>query len=60
MIVIEITNSKEVAERESLLAKTLGKFTPKLIRRKVEERVLESIEQSFREQGIEAEFSIRS
>ena len=59
MIIIEIKNSKEVAERESPMAKVIGKLAPDLIRKKVEEKVAEHLRNSFWERGIEAEISIR-
>ncbi len=60
MIVIKIKNSMEIAKKESFLAKTIGDFTPKLVHRKVEEGVVRSIRESFRERGLEADFTIEN
>ncbi len=59
MIVIEITNSQEVAEQESPMAKAFGKLAPGLIKKKVEEKVIKHLKDSFSERGIEADISIR-
>lgn len=59
MITIEIRNHQEVAEKESNLARMLRKLTPNLIRKKVEQRVAESIRESLLERGIDASISIQ-
>ncbi|QTA91165.1 hypothetical protein [Desulfonema magnum] len=59
MIVIEITNSQEVAEQESPMAKAFGKLAPALIKKKVEEKVVEHLKDSFSERGIQANISIQ-
>jgi len=59
MIIIKIKNSEEVAERESPMARALAKLAPDLLRKKVEEKVVEHLKNSFWERGIEAEILIR-
>ncbi|OQY57747.1 MAG: hypothetical protein B6245_15445 [Desulfobacteraceae bacterium 4572_88] len=59
MIVIKIRNHQEVAEKESHMARMLRKLAPNLIRKKVEQRVAESIKESLLERGIEASISIQ-
>ncbi len=59
MIIIKIKNPEEVAERESPMARVIGKLAPDVIRKKVEEKVAEHLRNSFWERGIEAEILIR-
>lgn len=58
MIIIEIRNHREVARRESWLARALGAFAPRLIRRQVEERVKEELHAQLAERGLEVEIRI--
>lgn len=53
MIIIEIHNHREVARRESLLARALHRVAPRFIRRQVEQRVAEEIEAQLSDRGIE-------
>lgn len=59
MIVIEIHNHREVARRESLLARALHRVAPRFIHRQVEQRVAEEIEAQLSERGIEVRIRIR-
>lgn len=59
MIVIEIGNHREVARKESLLARMLDKVAPGRVRRQVEQQVADEIRQQLAERGIEAEVSVR-
>ena len=59
MIVIEIHNHREVARRESLLARALHRLAPRFIHRQVEQRVAEEIETQLAERGIEVRIRIR-
>ena len=54
MIEIDVQNAQKLARRESLLARTLGNLTPKLLQRKVEERIADQLRDALREHGVEA------
>ena len=58
MITIEIENPAEVAANESVLVRAFGGFVPELVRRKVEEKVVEELRTVFAERGIEARIEI--
>lgn len=60
MIVIEIRNHWEVARRESLLARALGKVAPRFVRRQVEQQVAEEIEAQLYARGIEVSIRIHA
>ncbi|MCP4659372.1 MAG: hypothetical protein GY856_28510 [bacterium] len=59
MIMIEIENPMEVAEKESLFARTFGRMAPDFIRRKVDERVAQDIEASLLARGIKVAITVR-
>lgn len=60
MIVIEIRNHREVAHRESILARALGRFAPRLIRRQVEHRLAEELEIELASRGIEVHIRVHA
>jgi len=59
MIMIEIENPMEVAERESLFARAFGRMARDFIRRKVDERVAQDIEASLSARGIKVAITVR-
>jgi len=58
VIVIEIRNHREVAHRESILARALGRIAPNFIRRQVEQRVAEEIQLELASRGIEIQVRV--
>lgn len=60
MIIIKVKNTMEIAKKESFFARAIGELTPKLIHRKVQEGIIQGIQESFREKGIEADFTIEN
>ena len=59
MITIEIENAAEVAAYESVLARAFGGLAPNLVKRKVEEQVVEQLTAVFEERGIRARIDIQ-
>ncbi|MCP5120355.1 MAG: hypothetical protein GY953_56895 [bacterium] len=58
MITIEIENPAEVAANESVLARAFGGLVPGLVKRKVEEQIVEQLTAVFDERGIRARIDI--
>ncbi len=59
MITIEIENPAEVAAKESVLARAFGGLAPRLVKRKVEEQIVEQLTAVFEERGIRARIDIQ-
>lgn len=59
MITIEIENPMEVAKRESIFARAFGELARDLVKRKVDERVAQDIEESLTRRGIRAVIRVR-
>ncbi|MEE8526100.1 MAG: hypothetical protein V3T72_19350 [Thermoanaerobaculia bacterium] len=58
MITIEIENPAEVAAEQSFWARTFGGLAPGFIQRKVEEKVVASLQEVFEDRGIRARITI--
>ena len=59
MITIEIENPTELAAKESFWARAFGGLAPRLIQRKVEEKIVASLEEVFEDRGIRAKITIQ-
>ena len=59
MITIEIENTAEIASQQSLLARALGAVAPEIVRRRVEEKIVEQLRKVFAERGVRARIEIR-
>ncbi len=59
MITIEIENPAEVAANESVLARAFGGLAPSLVKRKVEQQIVEQLTTVFKERGIRAAIDIQ-
>ena len=59
MITIDIENPSEIAGRQSFLARAFGGLAPGFVQRKVEEKIVEKLEEVFADEGIRATIRIQ-